>query len=83
MLASGNVLVLAGRGGEFIGKEFEGDEAAQLGVFSFVNNTHAATTELLDDAVVRDGLVDHEGMSRRSGRFILRTPQRAVNGWQI
>jgi len=47
MLASGNVLVLAGRGGEFIGKEFEGDEAAQLGVFRFVDHAHASAPDLL------------------------------------
>src|SRR5258706_11944176 len=47
---------------QFIGQEFQGHETAKLGVFSFVNNTHAATTELLDDAVVRDGLVNHKEM---------------------
>ena len=44
---------------QFIGEEFEGDEAAKFGVLSFIDHTHAAATELLDDAVVRDGLVDH------------------------
>ena len=47
---------------QVIGQEFEGDEAAKVGVFSFVNHPHAAPAELLDDAVVRDGLVDHKKM---------------------
>jgi hypothetical protein len=29
------------------------------GVFSFVDHTHPAAAEFLDDAVVRDGLADH------------------------
>jgi hypothetical protein len=31
----------------------------QTRVFSLVDHTHPATTELLNDAVVRDGLADH------------------------
>ena len=37
---------------QFIGQEFESDESAKLGVFSFIDHAHAATAELLDDAVV-------------------------------
>ena len=44
---------------QFIRQEFEGHEAAQFGVLGFVNHAHAATTEFLDNAVVRDGLVNH------------------------
>jgi hypothetical protein len=29
-------------------------------VLSFVDNTHATTAELFDDAVMRDGLADHQ-----------------------
>jgi hypothetical protein len=43
------------------GQEFQGDEATKLGVFSLVNHTHPAAAQLLQDAVVRDGLDDHEG----------------------
>jgi hypothetical protein len=43
---------------EFIGQKFQGDKAAKLGVLSFIDNTHSAATELLDDAVVRNGLAD-------------------------
>ena len=47
-----------------VGQEFERNEAAELHIFGFVDNTHAATAQLLDDAVVRDGLADH--VRRRS-----------------
>ncbi|PYX94715.1 MAG: hypothetical protein DMG71_11710, partial [Acidobacteria bacterium] len=38
-----------------------GDEAVQLDVFSLVDDPHSTTTELLEDAIVRDGLADHWG----------------------
>jgi hypothetical protein len=44
--------------GQFIGEEFQGDEAAEVGVLSLVHHTHAATAELFDDAVMRDGLAN-------------------------
>ena len=44
---------------QFIGQEFEGDKAAKLRILSLIDHTHAATTKLIDDAVMRDGLVDH------------------------
>ncbi len=45
--------------GKFVGKKFQGDEAPQLGVFSFVNHAHPAAAQLVYDAIVRDGLSDH------------------------
>jgi len=45
--------------GEFVGKELEGDVAAELEVFRLIHNAHTSATDLLDDAVVRDGLADH------------------------
>ena len=46
-----------------IGQKFEGNEAAEFGVLGFVDHTHAATANLFDDAVVRDGLADQgEGL---------------------
>src|SRR5216683_591699 len=45
--------------GNLLGQELEGDEAMQPRVLSLVNHTHPATTHLLNDAVVRDGLADH------------------------
>ena len=45
--------------GEFVGKELEGNMATELEVFCLIDHTHSAAAELLDNAVVRDGLVDH------------------------
>ncbi len=45
----------------FLGQELEGDEAAKLRVFGFVNHAHASAAKFLDDAIVRDDLVDHGG----------------------
>ena len=47
--------------GQFVGQELHGDEAMQSGVFGLVDHTHAAATELLNDAVVGDELADHGG----------------------
>jgi len=53
------------------GQELESDEATKLGVLSFVNDTHPAPAQLLDDAIMRNGLPDHRaqaamvGVSRR------------------
>jgi hypothetical protein len=44
---------------QFIGQEFQGYQSAKLGVFGLVNHAHAAATQFIDDAVVRDGLADH------------------------
>ena len=40
-------------------KELQSDHAAEFEVFGFVDHTHPAATELLDDAVMRDGLSEH------------------------
>ncbi len=40
-------------------QKLERDETAETGVLRLINNSHPAATELLDDAVVRDGLADH------------------------
>ena len=42
-----------------VGKELKGDKAAETCVLGLIHHTHPAATELLDDAVVRDGLADH------------------------
>ena len=47
-------------------QELESDETVQADVLGLVDDTHAATAELLDDAIVRDGLADHE-YRRNSG----------------
>ena len=71
---SADVGVVQGRGGarlapetteslgvvnHIVRQEFQGDEAVEFGVFGFVDHTHAAAAELLNDAIVRDGLADH------------------------
>src|SRR5215470_2128371 len=42
-----------------IGQELEGDESTELDILRLVHHAHPASTELLDNAVVRDGLADH------------------------
>ena len=55
--------------GNFVRKKFQGDEAAELGVFGLVNDAHSAAAEFFDDAVVRDGLADEGGRLGHRGRF--------------
>jgi hypothetical protein len=40
-------------------KKLDGNEAAELSVFGFVDLTHPAAAQHLDDAIVRDDLADH------------------------
>jgi hypothetical protein len=49
--------------GNIFRQELQGDEATKLRVLGFVDHTHAATAQLLDDAIVRDGLADELGWS--------------------
>jgi hypothetical protein len=49
----------------FVGQELQGDKPVQGYVFGLVDHTHPATTELLDNAVVRDGLADQFDPRRR------------------
>ena len=52
--------------GYVIRQELQSDEAAEFGVLGLVDHTHAAPAELLDDAVMRDGLADHAGSLQRT-----------------
>ena len=45
--------------GQCVGQELERYAPPQLGIFSFVNDTHAAATQLLQDPVVRNSRADH------------------------
>src|SRR4029077_1844744 len=47
--------------GYIVRKEFQCDKTAQLAVFSLVDHAHTTATKLFQDAIVRDGLTDHEG----------------------
>ena len=40
-------------------QEFQGDSALELGVLGPVDDAHAAATQLLQDAIVRNGLTNH------------------------
>ena len=42
-----------------VGKELQGDKAVELGVLSFIDDAHPATTEFLYDAVVGDGAAEN------------------------
>ena len=42
-----------------IGEKFQGDDAIKAGVQGLVDNTHSASAEFLEDAIVRDGPVNH------------------------
>ena len=44
--------------GKFFGQKLKRDEAAKFEILGPVNDTHAAAAQLLDDAVMRDGLAD-------------------------
>src|SRR5208337_4634882 len=46
--------------GDVIGQKLEGDKAVERNVFGLVNDAHTAAPEFLDNAVVRDGLADHQ-----------------------
>src|SRR6266404_6367115 len=63
--------------GNSIRKKFQRHGALELGVQRLVDDSHPAGTELLGDAVVRDGLLDHGAESGRS--WILGFSARQVN----
>src|ERR1700751_2518102 len=56
-LKPGERLMIAG---DILRQELERHKAMKACVLRFVNHTHSASAELLDDAIVGDGLVDHE-----------------------
>ena len=58
-----------------IGQELQGDEAMQAEVLGLVDDPHAATTEFLDNPVMRDGLADH-----RQERILRRQAMRVNKG---
>ena len=45
--------------GRFGREKLESDQTLQARVFRLIDDTHPPATELLDDAVMRDGLTDH------------------------
>jgi hypothetical protein len=51
--------------GHIFGKKLQSDEAAEVRVLGLVDHTHAAATQLLQDAVVRNGLAEHVVLAYR------------------
>jgi hypothetical protein len=45
--------------GHLIRQELQGNKTMESSVLGLVDHTHPATAQLLNDAVVRDGLADH------------------------
>jgi hypothetical protein len=50
---------------QIFGQKFERHKPAETGVLGFVDDTHASAPKLLQDAVMRDGLADHEAGPRK------------------
>ena len=65
--------------GYFIGQELQGNKAMQLDVLGFVDHTHPPAAEFFDNAIVGDGLVDHERHRRLRGAPIVMTTDGEVN----
>src|SRR6266581_8509530 len=65
--------------GNIVGQELERDEAVQARVFRFVNHAHTAPANFFDNAIVGNGLADHEEWQFYS-RSILWARQAVVNG---
>jgi len=64
--------------GEIIRKKLESNKAAEFEVFGFVDHTHPAAAELLQDAVVGDGLAEAR-LGLRHGAAILWLASGRVN----
>ena len=66
--------------GDVIRQKLQGDKPVQGYVLGLVNDTHAAATQLLNDAVVRNGLADHwrESYVGEMGKSTTATYARAV-----
>ena len=44
--------------GQFVGQKLQGNESPKFRVFGLKDDAHAATTQLLDNSVVRNGVAD-------------------------
>ena len=51
-------------------KKLQGNKTVEPRVLGLINHTHPATTKLLKDAVVGDGLADHWRWRRNSGAML-------------
>src|SRR5262245_35644545 len=57
--------------GQLFGKEFERNGTLQARIFRLVHHAHPATTQLLQDAVVRDRLADHGKKTHALGSILV------------
>jgi len=48
-------------GGQRVRQEFERDAAAEIEIFGFIDDAHAASAEFREDAVMGDGAADQRG----------------------
>ena len=46
--------------GPILSQKLKRNEAMETRILSFVNDSHPAAAELLNDAIMRDGLTDHK-----------------------
>jgi len=53
---------------DVIGQKFEGHKAVEGYVLGLVDDAHPTPAELLENAVVRDGLADHRERILRAGK---------------
>src|SRR6059036_3061974 len=64
---------------KLLGQKLQGDAAAEARVFGLVHHAHAAAPELLEDAIVGDGLADHGGSPMRRRRSWYRGSERRLS----
>ena len=67
--------------GQVVGKEFQGDKAAEAGVFGLVDHAHASAAEFFEDAVVGDCLLE-QGVPLQDDRARLRLEAKMRGGDQ-
>ena len=65
--------------GDIVRQKFQRYEPVETSVFGLIYNAHASAPELLDDAIVRDGLADHLSAARVNLWRILRWRVGLVN----
>src|ERR1700730_14730526 len=68
-----------GVSGDLVRQELQGHKTMESGVLSLVDDTHATAAQLLDDAVMRDGLADQSVGSRACWERMLVGGRRQVN----
>ena len=62
-----------------LGAKILGRQIDQIGVLGLIHHAHPAATELLDDAIVRDSLIDHARRKTAKAAVMLRALGGKVN----